>query len=69
MLQYFCTVCHKFIQLAKPLRPVVRTLRLDDDLPYEALGYETRGKCGHASEYIYVSTQRTRNRFGKSGSY
>ena len=66
-VQFYCTVCHAFrrvwVALGEPERE-------NPDLPLETRRREHRGQsCGHSTGNLYVSNERNKARFGKSGSY
>jgi hypothetical protein len=67
-VQYFCTVCHKFVKARLVI--AAEPEKESADCPLEIRRAEMRGvPCGHGTGNIYVSNKRNMNRFGKSGSY
>jgi ribosomal protein L44E len=65
-VQYYCTRCRKHTRIKRVETPVALG---KDDMELDLRRVETRCVAGHESIQVYVSNERTRNRFGKVGSY
>lgn len=66
-VQFYCTRCRRFVKVRRVETPVSVG---KDDMELDLRRNETVcAPAGHESIQVYVSNERTRNRFGKVGSY